>query len=182
MPKIGVIVGSTRTGSWNRRIAQDLASQLPDGFDVVDIAIDNLPFYSSEWDTPETLPESVATLRATANSCDGFIIASPEFNRSIPGVLKNALDILSRPYGATTFAGKPTLVATATPGAMGGFGANRDLRTVLAFLDAQIISQPEIYVSFVHKLYDGDTLNPETSAFFHTAAEKFVAAFHLVAK
>ncbi|WP_216379664.1 NADPH-dependent FMN reductase [Arcanobacterium phocae] len=182
MPKIGIIVGSTREDSWNKKVAHDLAALLPEGFDVVDIAIDQLPFYSPEWDTPESLPESVATLRETVNSCDGFIITTPEFNRSIPAVLKNALDIISRPYGSTSFAGKPTLVATATPGAMGGFGANRDLRTVLSFLDAHVISQPEMYLSFIHKLYDGNTLNPQTASFFQTAIDKFVSTFRLLAK
>lgn len=83
--------------------------------------LQDLPFYDQEWDTPETIPAAVAELRSKADAADGFIILTPEYNRSMPAVLKNALDILSRPFGAKKMSGKPTLVASATPGAFGGF-------------------------------------------------------------
>ncbi|SPT74347.1 NADPH azoreductase [Arcanobacterium haemolyticum] len=178
MTKIGIFVGSRRNGSWNQKVADDLTTLLPETFETCQIEIHNLPFYESEWDQPETLPEPVRIARKIAEECDGFIFITPEYNRSIPAVIKNALDILSRPYGSTRFTGKPTLIATATPGAMGGFGANRDLRTVLSFLDAHLIQQPEIHLSFVHQLYDAHgQLNSATQEFLEGAVAKFSAAF-----
>ncbi|QRV01904.1 NAD(P)H-dependent oxidoreductase [Arcanobacterium phocisimile] len=182
MKKIAVIVGSTRHGSWNRAIAEDLVSMLPDGYEAEFLSIADLPFYDQDWDTPEAIPAAVTELRAKADAADGFIITTPEYNRSMSAVLKNALDILSRPYGAQTFSGKPTLVASASPGGFGGFGAIRDLRNVLAFLDAQVIAQPEIYLSFIHNLYVENKLNDDTAAFLRTAVAKFVAAFPPEAK
>ncbi|USR79162.1 NAD(P)H-dependent oxidoreductase [Arcanobacterium pinnipediorum] len=182
MKKIAVIVGSTRQGSWNRRVAQDLVSMLPEGFDAEFLSLQDLPFYDQEWDTPETIPAAVAELRSKADAADGFIILTPEYNRSMPAVLKNALDILSRPFGAKKMSGKPTLVASATPGAFGGFGASRDLRNVLAFLDAQVIGQPEVYLSFVHTLYADGELNEDTAKFLRSVVAKFVDAFPPQAK
>lgn len=150
--KIGFFVGSLRKDSINRIYANALANLLPSEYEASFIAIHDLPLFNEDADSddPEQWPEAVARLRAATDEAVGFIFVTPEYNRSIPGALKNALDIASRPAGSTRFSGKPSLIATASPSPYGGFNSNQHLRQVLALFNAPVVTQPELYISNAH--------------------------------
>ncbi|NCC84972.1 MAG: NAD(P)H-dependent oxidoreductase [Clostridia bacterium] len=174
--KIGILVGSLRNGSFTRTVATQLAAQLPAGYEAKFLEIGQLPFYNEDIDTAEGAPEEYDAFRAELDGVDAVLLATPEYNRSYPAVIKNALDVGSRPYGHSKFAGKSALVVSVSPGAIGGFGANHHLRQVLVFLGMPVVQQPEAYIGSVHTLLDGDgkISNPETVAYFQTIVDAFV--------
>lgn len=153
--KICVLVGSLRRGSFNQRLAEGLI-HLPQagGHEFVFADIGALPLYSQDQD--EAPPASVVALRELVRGCDAVLFVTPEYNRSIPGVLKNAIDHGSRPYGQSVWSGKPAGIVSQSPGAMGGFGANHHLRQSLVFLDMPAMAQPEAYIGQAGTLFDGD--------------------------
>ncbi len=173
--KIGVIVGSLRKESWNRKIANLLISLAPSTLEMEMIEIAQLPFYNQ--DNDENPSKITTDFKAKIRSVDGILFATPEYNRSVPGVLKNALDVGSRPYGQSAWDGKPGAIISASPGTIGGFGANHHLRQSLTFLNVPCMQQPEAYISNVANLFDneGKLTNKGTEDFLR----KFIEAFAL---
>ncbi|MFA5937829.1 MAG: NAD(P)H-dependent oxidoreductase [Sinimarinibacterium sp.] len=149
---IGIVVGSLRKESFNRRLADALTKLAPTVFAFKHLRIDDLPLYNQDDDAS---PSAAAKrLKAEVLACQGLLFVTPEYNRSIPGVLKNALDHASRPYGQNAWAGKPAGVIGTSPGNVGTAVAQQHLRVVLAYLDIPTLGQPEAYVQFKDGLID----------------------------
>ncbi len=154
-PKIAVIVGSLRKDSINRKIANALCAASAARLDCSIIEIGGLPLYNEDVDRQP--PAQWAEFRAALRQADGVLFVTPEYNRSVPGALKNAIDVGSRPYGQSAWAKKPAAVVSASPGGTGGFGANHHLRQSCVFLDMPMMQQPEAYLGRVNdKSFDGD--------------------------
>jgi chromate reductase, NAD(P)H dehydrogenase (quinone) len=172
--KIAVLVGSLRKGSFSRKMAEALAALAPDTLSLQIVEIGDLPLYNQDLDTDAPPPAWVA-FRDTVRPVDGLLFVTPEYNRSVPGGLKNAIDVGSRPYGKSVWSGKPGAIVSVSPGALGGFGANHHLRQSLVFLDVPTMQQPEAYVGGAASLFDeqGGIAN-ETSKTFLT---RFMASF-----
>jgi chromate reductase len=170
---VAVLVGSLRKSSYNRRMALALAAIAPQGLKLEIIEIGNLPLFNQ--DDEASPPAASAAFKQRIAEADAVLFVTPEYNRSVPGVLKNAIDIASRPYGKSAWSGKPAAVLSVSPGAVGGFGANHHLRQSLVFLDMPTLQQPEAYVGGAADLFDesGSFKKPETRQF----AAKFMAAF-----
>lgn len=163
---IGIIVGSLRKGSFSKKIANFLTRNAPEGFSLERVEIGDLALYNQDYDEGEG-PKAYAPFREKIRSLDGIIFITPEYNRSVPGVLKNAIDVGSRPYGENAWEGKPTLVISSSISNLSGFGANHHLRQSLVFLDMPTLQQPEVYLANVQKLFDDDdNLTNEESANF----------------
>lgn len=175
-PDIAVLVGSLRAASINRKLADALRELAPQGcrFTAVDL---DLPLYNPDLDEDGRRPAGWTTLRESIVPCDALLFVTPEYNRSVPAALKNALDIGSRPMGANVWQGKPGAVVSASPGAIGGFGANHHLRQSLMCLDVLCLAQPEAYIGGAHKLFadDGSIAVPETRAFLEGFMARFAA-------
>ncbi|NAT74315.1 ACP phosphodiesterase, partial [Pseudomonas syringae pv. actinidiae] len=142
---IAVLVGSLRKESINRKIALALAKLAPATLKLNIIEIGDLPLYNEDIDG-DSPPPAYSVFREQLGAADGVLFVTPEYNRSVPGALKNAIDVGSRPYGKSAFSGKPGAVISASPGAVGGFGANHHLRQSLVFLDVLCLQQPEAYL------------------------------------
>lgn len=173
--KIGFFIGSLREDSYNKKVAEAFASLLPEGYESVFVKIDDLPFYNEDLETPENAPEAWTRFRNEVKDLDGVIFVSPEYNRSIPAVLKNALDVGSRPYGQSVWDTKPGLVVTASPGGIGGFGANHIIRQSLVFLNVPTLQQPEAYIGNIGNLVgeDGKIIDG-TMKFFETIVNAYI--------
>lgn len=173
--KIAVLVGSLRKESWNRKLALALIKLAPSSLALQLIEIGQLPLYNQDPDDENNpLPEWVA-FREKITKVDGLLFVTPEYNRSIPAPLKNAIDVGSRPYGKSVWGGKPGAVISASPGAIGGFGANQHLRQTFVFLDILCMQQPEAYIGSVNTLFDKDgNLTPDkTEEFLRHYMESF---------
>lgn len=170
MTHIAVIVGSLRRDSFSRKLAHALLAAAPDGLTGAVVEIGDLALFNQDFETDGTTPAAYVAFRDTVRAADAALFVTPEYNRSVPGALKNALDVGSRPYGQSVWSGKPAAVVSCTPGAMGGFGANHALRQSLVFLDMPVLQQPEAYIGNVAKVIGGDG----ASADFLT---KIMAAF-----
>lgn len=153
MKKIGVIVGSLRKGSYNRIVAEYLKKQLEADYTVEIIEIKNLSLFNPDLDT-ESAPEEWTSFRSAVGKADAILIVTPEYNRSFPAVIKNALDIGSRPYENNAWSGKPAALVSVSPGKMGGFASNNHLRQVLTFLNMFVMPQPEAYIGEIEKNLD----------------------------
>jgi len=173
--KIAVFVGSLRKESFNRKMAKLLATLAPESLMLEIIEIGGLPLYNQDYDDGRTPPPAWTVFRERVKSFDGFLFVTPEYNRSVPGVLKNALDVGSRPYGQSVWGGKPGAVISVSPGAIGGFGSNHHLRQSLVFLDVPTMQQPEAYIGGAAQLFDanGKITNEATREFL----VKFINAF-----
>ena len=145
--KIAIIVGSLREGSINRKVARSICGLRGDNLDCSMIEIGDLPLYNQDLDANP--PEQWRRFRDQVGAADGVLFCSPEYNRGIPGVLKNAIDVGSRPYGQSVFDKKPAAIVTASPGAIGGFGANHQIRQACVFLNMPVMQQPEAYLGHV---------------------------------
>src|ERR687891_154537 len=145
--KIAIIVGSLRKGSLNRKVARSICAIRGDNLDCSMIEIGDLPLYNQDLDTDP--PEQWVRFRQQIAAADGVLFVSPEYNRGIPGVLKNAIDVGSRPYGQSAFDKKPAAIVTASPGSIGGFGANHQIRQAAVFLNMPVMQQPEAYLGHV---------------------------------
>lgn len=172
---IATIVGSLRANSNSERIARAIAAEAPEdlGFDIVPIG--DLPLYNPDIDGP-TPPAAWTAFRARIKSADAVLFVTPEYNRSVPGALKNAIDVGSRPYGQSAFAGKPAAVVSSSIGPISGFGANHHLRQSLAFLDMPTLQQPEVYLGGVNDGWfgaDGRLTKDDTRAFIGKFAQTF---------
>lgn len=173
--KIGVLVGSLRKGSFNRRLALAVERLAPEGVTFEHIAIDALPLYNQDFDT--SYPPECTRLKEAIAACDGLLFVTPEYNRSVPGVLKNAIDIASRPYGESAFAGKPAAVCGASIGSIGTAISQQHLRNTLAYLDCPTLGQPEVFLHFTDDLIapDGKISKPNTQAFLQGFVDRFIA-------
>lgn len=154
--KIAVVVGSLRKGSFSKQIARNLMKLFPSDYEVELVEIGNLPLYNEDIDTPENVPAAYTEFRDQIKAADGVLFVTPEYNRSIPGGLKNAIDVGSRPYGQSAWNEKPAAIVSVSPGAISGFGANHALRQSLVFLNMPVLQQPEAYIGNVTKILDED--------------------------
>ena len=170
---VAVIVGSLRKASLSRKVALALMAQAPDSLACRVIEIGDLPLYNEDLEAGP--PESWTRFRADIADADAILYVTPEYNRSIPGCLKNAVDVGSRPEGKNLFGGLPAGVVSVTPYKLGAFGANQALRQTFVFLNQPVMQQPEAYIGGAGELFDdaGTLTSRETRAFF----DKFLAAF-----
>ena len=170
---VAVVVGSLRKESFNRKVAIALAESAPSSLKLSVVEIGDLPLYNQDVDSD---PPAVWTaFRKRIKAADAVLFVTPEYNRSVPAPLKNALDVGSRPYGQSAWNGKPGAVVSASPGAVGGFGANHHLRQSLVFLNVPAMQQPEAYIGGADKLFDtnGKLTNDDTRKFL----QQFMQAF-----
>jgi chromate reductase len=171
--RVSVLIGSLRKDSLTRKVALALIAigQDPLAFDVVEIG--KLPLYNQ--DDEANPPPSVVEFRNRVAGADALLFVTPEYNRSVPGVLKNAIDVGSRPYGKSVWEGKPGAVISVSPGAIGAFGANHHLRQSMVFLNVPMLQQPEAYIGNAGALLDdnGALTNDATRAFL----QKFLQAY-----
>lgn len=172
--KIALIIGSLRKDSVNRKFAEYMVSQMPDHVSVVECRIDDLPHYNEDIDT-DTPPESYSRIREQVKYADALLIVSPEYNRTIPGGLKNAIDVLSRPFKNSALTGKKTAFITASPSSYGGISCGLDLRKTLALFAAPVLLAPEVYLSNAYDALDeeGRFTNERTQKYL----KRFVDAF-----
>lgn len=146
--KIAILVGSLRKDSLNRKVARSICAIRGDGLDCSMIDIGDLPLYNEDLETADP-PAQWTRFRDQVRPADGVLFVSPEYNRGIPGGLKNAIDVGSRPYGQSVFDKKPAAIVTVSPGAIGGFGANHQIRQACVFLNMPMMQQPEAYLGHV---------------------------------
>ena len=170
---VACLVGSASQDSLNRRLGRALQLAAPDSLRFVETEIVDLPFYRPEFDAD--FPEVGTRLKEAVSQADGVLMVTPEYNRAIPAVLANALDWISRPYGANSLAGKPVMLAGATPGTIGTAVAQAELRSVLGYLNAHLMGQPELYIRITKQQFDqeGRATTPGTQELLGTAARAF---------
>ncbi|HTP06281.1 MAG TPA: NAD(P)H-dependent oxidoreductase [Nitrospirota bacterium] len=173
--KIAVLVGSLRKESFSRKMAKALMKLATSSLSLEIIEIGELPLYNQDLDDTGNPPSAWTEFRERLKKFDGVLFVTPEYNRSVPGVLKNAIDVGSRPYGKSAWAGKPGAVVSVSPGAIGGFGANHHLRQSMVFLDMPAMQQPEAYIGNAKDLFNerGDLANDSPREF----VTKFMQAF-----
>lgn len=171
--QVAVIVGSLRRDSYNRKLALALRDIAPEALALEIVEIGQLPLYNQDLDAEP--PAAWLEFRQRIRAADAVLFLTPEYNRSVPGALKNAIDVGSRPYGQSAWSGKPCGVISTSPGALGAFGANHHLRQSLVFLDMPCLQQPEAYIGGVDKLFDaqGGIGNESTRGFL----AKYLATF-----
>lgn len=166
---VAAIVGSLRRESSTRRLVQAMSALAPESIDLQIVGIGQLPLYDQDLDTSP--PAAWKEFRERIKRADAVLFATPEYNRSVPGVLKNAIDVGSRPYGQSAWSGKPAAVLSVSPGAMGAFGANHHLRQSLVFLGMPTMAQPEAYIGGIDKALDA------SGRFTNDSTRDFCAAF-----
>jgi chromate reductase len=169
---VALLVGSLRKDSLNRRMANVLKTLAPESIGLDFVEIGALPFYNQ--DLEANVPAQWAAFRDRMRRAEAVLFVTPEYNRSVPGVLKNALDVGSRPYGSSVWNRKPAAIVSVSPGAIGGFGANHHLRQSLVFLNMPAMQQPEAYLGGADKLFEGEQLvNASTRQFLSTYLQAF---------
>ena len=173
--QIAVVVGSLRRDSFNRKLAEGVIKLGPPEFSFRPLRIDDLPLYNQDDDSNQA--DAVKRLKSEIRSAHGVMFATAEYNRSIPGVLKNALDHASRPYGDNAWSGKPAGVIGASVGQIGTAVAQQHLRTVLAYLDAPTLGQPEVFITVKDGLFGdkGEIADANSRKFLQGWMDKYVA-------
>ena len=171
--KVAVLAGSLRRASFTRMVARAMCT-MNSSLECEMVEIGNLPLYNQDLEDGGA-PKEWLDFRARIRAHDAVLFVTPEYNRSVPGALKNAIDVGSRPYGQAVWSKKPAAVVSVTPGALGAFGANHHLRQSLVFLDMPAMQQPEAYISGVAKMFDPD--GNLTSADTREFLRKFMDAF-----
>jgi len=176
MIKIGILVGSLREESLSQKIAGNVASLFPEGYETEFIEIGNLPFYNQDKDNENNTAAEYTTLRNTIKEIDAVLFVTPEYNRSVPAVITNALDVGSRPPGESVWNGKPAAIISQSPGNLSGFGANHHLRQILTPLNMPVVQQPEAYIANSANLLDknGKIKNEGTVQFLQSFVDTFV--------
>ena len=171
--RVAVLVGSLSKASLNRKMAHALIAVAPPSLGLSIVEIGELPLYTPDFEADP--PATVRTFRDQIRASDALLFVTPEYNRSVPGVLKNAIDVGSRPYGKSVWAKKPAAVVSVSPGAIGGFGANQHLRQSFVFLDVPAMPAPEAYIGGAGTMFDeqGALTNESTRGFI----TKFMQAF-----
>lgn len=174
MHTVAVLVGSLRKGAYSRMLANALTGLAAKRMKLTLVEIGDLPFYNPDLDE-ESAPSSWVAFRKTVASADAVLFVTPEYNRSVPAVLKNALDVGSRPYGASVWNAKPGAVISISPGAISGFGANHHLRQSLVFLNVLTLQQPEAYLGGAGEMFDGsgNFTTPATREFMTSFLDAF---------
>ena len=174
--RVGVIVGSLRKGAYSRMLARALPELTPSSLQLVDIGIGDLPLYNYDLETDKP-PPAWTVFRNAVKSTDALLFVTPEFNRSMPGALKNAMDVGSRPWGDSAWNGKPAGVISLSPGALGAMASNHHLRQVLMAVNLAAMPYPEAYIPAAGTLFDesGNLTSAETSHFLQTFMEAFAA-------
>jgi chromate reductase len=169
-----VLVGSLRKASFSRMLAKVMISLAPPSMTLDIVEIGQMPFYNEDLETVAP-PEAWTAFRQRVKSADGILFVTPEYNRALTAVLKNALDVGSRPYGSSVWDRKPGAIVSNSPGAVGAFGANHILRQSLVFLNVPAMQQPEAYISHVEKLFDKDGMiaGEGTRKFLHDFMQAF---------
>lgn|SRR5512135_2147478 len=152
--KVAVFVGSLRAASWNRKVARELIALAPASLQLEIIEIGQLPLYNQDFDDGGNPPAEWLAFRQRVKPYDAVLFVTPEYNRSVPAPLKNAIDVGSRPYGKSVWDGKPAAVVSVSPGAIGAFGANHHLRQSLVFLNMPCLQMPEAYIGDIAKRFD----------------------------
>ncbi len=177
--KIGIIAGSLRKESYSRKIANALLPMAPAGFEFSVVSLEGIDMYNQDFDDHDQVPESLVIFRNTIKALDGVIFITPEYNRSMPGVLKNALDVASRPKKSNMWSGKPGAVFSSSPGNLSGFGAHHHLRQVLVALNVPVMPQPEVYLAKVGELFEEDGQIKEGTAkeFLQKAVTSYLSWF-----
>lgn len=173
--RVAVVVGSLRRDSINRKLAGALVKLAPPQFSFAQLEIGDLPLYNQDAD--DNPAEPVRRLKQEIAAASALLFVTPEYNRSLPGVLKNALDQASRPYGQNAWAGKPAGVLGASLGTIGTALAQQHLRNILAYLDVPTLSQPEAFLQIRDGFFDeaGDIVNPNTRKFLQAWMDRYVA-------
>ena len=169
---VAVLVGSLRKDSLNRKTALALARLAPDTLKLELVELGRLEMYNQDLD--DSPPQSWLDFRDRIRAADAVLFVTPEYNRSVPAALKNAIDIGSRPYGSSAWDGKPGGVVSVSPGAVGGFGANHHLRQSLVFLNVPVLQQPEAYLGGAGEMFDADGKPDARSEKF---LRRFIAAY-----
>lgn len=183
----GIIVGSLRQGSYNHLVADTFQTLIPAQYATTKLEIDQLPYYNPDLETDDP-PVAWTAFRAELDQVDGVLFFSPEYNRDTPAVLKNALDVASRPRGQNLWAGKPALVVTTSPGSLGGYAANHSLRAALTELDMPTLQQPEAYIGNVlthlkgGEPYTPDSFEAGTKQFFGVIVDAYIRFFEQLNK
>lgn len=179
---VAVLVGSLRQASINRKLALALAELAPPSLSLKIVEIGELPLYNEDIDVSPP-PAAYTTFRNQVKGADALLFVTPEYNRSVPAPLKNAIDVGSRPYGQSVYSGKPGAVLSASPGAIGGFGANHHLRQSLVFLDVPVLQQPEAYLGGAGNFFDDSgKLNDGIRGFLQKFIDAYAAWVALNAK
>lgn len=173
--KIGYLVGSLAKGSLNRRLAKALIRLAPEGLEFEEIPFGDLPLYSYDYD--DDFPPAARRMKAAVKASDAILFVTPEYNRSIPGGLKNAIDWASRPYGSNAFDRKPTAIIGTSPGKIGTAVAQQHLRSILAFCNAPLMNELEAYIQYTPDLVtdEGEVTVAETEAFLADYMKRFQA-------
>ena len=176
--KVGVIVGSLRQGAYSRLLARSLPEVAPESMTLSEIEIGDLPHYNADLETASP-PAAWTHFRKQVIAADAILFVTPEYNRSMPGALKNAFDVGSRPWGHSAWSGKPAAVISVTPGALGAMAANHHVRQVMYGVNLAAMPYPEAYIAAAGSLFDseGKLINAETKAFlaqFMQAFEQWV--------
>lgn len=173
-PNVAVLVGSLREGSYNKRLAKAIGQLAGDRLSLHMVRIDDLPLYNQDMDGD--YPANCKRLKQDIESADAVLVVTPEYNRSMPGVLKNAIDIASRPWGTNSFKGKPAAVIGASIGAQGTAVAQAHLDTIMLYLDTRLLAQPEVYLKVDEKTIDaeGNVANDDTRKFLAGFVDAFV--------
>jgi chromate reductase, NAD(P)H dehydrogenase (quinone) len=171
--RIGILVGSLRKQSLNRKMANAMTGLAPAALKMEIVEIGQLPHCNA--DDEKSPPPAVVDFKRRIESLDGILFVTPEYNRGVPGVLKNAIDIASRPYGSNSWAGKPTGVVSISPGALGAFSANHQLRQSFVFLDMPAMQQPEAYIGNAAAVFNdnGEVSDSATRAFVQKYLESY---------
>ena len=172
--KLGILVGSLRRDSYSRKVAVYLSSQLEEQFDVEIMDISTLAMYNQDLDDDNQAPQEWLRFREGVKAKDAVLFVTPEYNRSMPAVLKNALDVASRPYVANVWSGKPGAVVSVSPGRTGGFGACHHLRQTATCLNIYLMQRPETYISGIDTAVDE---NGVTDARIQGTLQQFAQAF-----
>jgi chromate reductase len=174
---VAVLVGSLRKGSFNRMAANALIALAPASLTLEIVEIGDLPLYNADDDVDGRRPAPWVRFRDQVRPTGALLFVTPEFNRSVPGGLKNAIDVGSRPYGQSVFASKPGAVMSVSPGAPGAFGANHHLRQSLVFLDVWVMQQPEAYIGGAATRFNaaGELADEGTRKFFKSFIDAFAA-------
>lgn len=177
--KVGVFVGSLRKESFTRKVANAIVAVAPPSLSFEFIDVGAVSHYNQ--DLEASPPADWVTFRQKVSAVDALLFVTPEYNRSVPGVLKNAIDVGSRPSRKGAINGKPGAVVSVSPGNIGGFGANHHLRQSLVFLDVPTLQQPEAYIGGADKLFDasGNLINDSTREFLRTFVSAFAAWIEL---
>ena len=172
---VAVFVGSLRREAFSRKLANALVALAPPSLKLAIVDIGELPMYNQ--DDEASPPAAWTAFRTRVKAADAVLFVTPEYNRSVPAALKNALDVASRPYGQSAWDGKPGAVVSVSPGAIGGFGANHHLRQSLVFLNVPALQQPEAYIGGAADLFDagGAIVKPGTREFLGKFMEEFAA-------